>query len=160
MWEQARHRARAQPQGKQRQDSGETPTSAATELTYASPDGNSNTSSCLTQIPLLYPYAWPLLQEALQNCTRGVLPSSWLCFNPTPASRCLTSSHSRTLGVSKGEARPDTLPQHCGAWGWEWPRRSPLLSHWLIPPVGGTRAGGGPGLEGPDAGTWAQNPPI
>lgn len=42
-------------QGMQRQESTETPTSAAAELTHTSPDGNSNTSSCLTQIPLSTP---------------------------------------------------------------------------------------------------------
>lgn len=38
---------------------------------------------------------------------------------PTPASRCLTPSHSRTLGVPKGKARPDILPLQimCGGMG-------------------------------------------
>lgn len=70
--------------GRPRQDGGETPTSAATKLTHSSPGGNSHTSSCLAQIPLLHPDVWPLLQEALLNC---ILPSSWHGFSPTPASR-------------------------------------------------------------------------
>lgn len=133
-------------QDRQRRESGETPTSAATELTHSCSDGNSNTSSHLTQIPLsTASCVTPSSRKPCRATPEALGPPG---FSLAPASSCLTSSYpgagptSSTvctgwgMGVAKKEAGP----------------RSPVSQ---ISPVGqGLEEG--PGLEGPDTGTWAQ----
>lgn len=117
--------------------------SAATELTpYSCSDGNS--SHFLTSDPNSPFYGLlcgPLLQESPGHLG---LPGSSLA----PASGCLTSSYpgsqapaSSTVctGWGMGAAKEGSRPLQ--------PRESNISC--------GTRAGG-PGLEGPDTGTWAQ----
>lgn len=101
------------------------------------------------KFPFLCPDVWPLLREALLNRARGILPSSWHGFSPTPASRCLTSSYSRAWGVPKGEARPGIphCTQEAGGMGEGKEEKSspvPLVSYLLW-----DRGRKRPGSEGP-----------
>ena len=131
-------------QGRQRRASGETPTSAATELTHSCSDGNSSTSSRLTQIPLsAVSCVAPSSRKPLQSHTRGTR-ASWL--QPCPSFKLpdfilsggrpflLYSIHRVGDGSGQegsGPLQPQISPVGQGLEGW-------------------------PGLEGPDTGTWAQ----
>lgn len=138
----------------QRQESGETPTSAAAELTHTSPDGNSNTSSCLTQIPLSTPF----------------------CVAPPPGS--LAGMHQRHAALFIAAPQPHPrfkFPVFIPLQDFESSQRRGQAQHsptermkdgsgkQAIPsgPTGqispvGQGPEGGSGLEGPDAATWAQ----
>lgn len=100
------------------------------------------------EFPFLRPNVWALLREASLNRARGILPSPWHGFSPTPAARCLTSSYSRAWGVPKGEAGLHSPAAHKKHGRWERPmRRIPLQPHWSDTSCG---TGAGRGLARKD----------
>lgn len=118
-------------QGRQRGESGETPTSAATELTHSCSDGNSNTSSRLTQIPL----STASCVAPSSRKPRGTW-ASWLQPRPSFKLPDFILSRGRPYllysmhGVGDGSGQEGSRPLQ--------PRESNISC--------GTRAGGGPWL--------------
>lgn len=143
-------------QDRQRQESGETPTSAATELTHFSPDGNSNTSSCLTQSPLSTYSCVASPPESLAGLHQRHATLFMELPQPHPSLEVPVFIPLQDFESSQGRGQAQHSPTaHMGHEGWEWRMRSPLQSHGSNISCG-TRARGRPGIEGPDAGTWAQ----